>query len=160
MHSCDHARIRVVDPRDAGKRREHKGGSRKEGGEGGAEEKARRKAHRRLTRIYGFVGLANKESAHETGFAGRHSPPRAQTESLVAVESTKTLDPSTFRISWPASTVSASGEFMAKLGFTSRWDTRTVGRGGRTSGALTEGKDRREEVRRREEEEGVASSGM
>lgn len=36
----------------------------------GGEEKARErgKAHRRLTRIYGFVGLANKESARETGF--------------------------------------------------------------------------------------------
>lgn len=53
----------------------------------------RGKAHRRLTRIYGFAGLANKESARETGFSGRHSLPRARVESLVAVESTKTLDP-------------------------------------------------------------------
>lgn len=61
--------------------------------EGEKEVREREKAHRRLTRIYGFVGLANKESARETGFSGRHSLPRARMESLVAVESTKTLDP-------------------------------------------------------------------
>lgn len=133
MHCCDHAYPSCRTKGYAGKRGAQRG-----------EEKARerRKAHRRLTRIYGFVGLANKESARETGFAGRHSPPRAQTESLVAVESTKTLDPPTFRISWPASTVSASGEFMATLGFTSRWDTRTVEWGRADIGRALKGKDR------------------
>lgn len=76
----------------------------------------REKAHRRLTRIYGFVGLANKESARETGFSGRHSLPWV--ESLVAVESTKTLDPRD--ISDIVARVNANGEFMATLGFTSR----------------------------------------
>lgn len=73
MHCCDHAYPSCRTKGYAGKRGAQRG-----------EEKARerRKAHRRLTRIYGFVGLANKESARETGFAGRHSPPRAQTESL------------------------------------------------------------------------------
>lgn len=61
------------------------------GEEGEKKVRERGKAHRRLTRIYGFVGLANKESARETGFSGRHSLPRV--ESLVAVENTKTLDP-------------------------------------------------------------------
>lgn len=49
-------RLQVVDPK----------GDERERGEEKARE--RRKAHRRLTRIYGFVGLANKESARETGF--------------------------------------------------------------------------------------------
>jgi hypothetical protein len=85
-----------------------------ERGEEGARE--REKAHRRLTRIYGFVGLANKESARETGFSGTTLSPATAGIALVAVESTKTLDPPTFRISWPASTVSATGEFMTTLG--------------------------------------------
>ena len=37
-----------------------------------------RTAHRRLTRIYGFVGFANKESACETGFSGDTSRPRVE----------------------------------------------------------------------------------
>lgn len=40
-----------------------------------AREGAGQGSHRRLTRNYGFAGLTNKESARETGFAGRHSPP-------------------------------------------------------------------------------------
>lgn len=88
--------------------------------QGKGEKKARErgKAHRRLTRIYGFVGLANKESARETGFLqatlfheqNRLLPLRARKHWILA----------TFRISWPASTVNASGEFMDTLGFTSR----------------------------------------
>jgi len=64
-----------------------------EGARKGEEKKSRErgKAHRRLTRIYSFVGIANKESARETGFLRTtHS---STSRILVAVESTKTLDP-------------------------------------------------------------------
>lgn len=72
-----------------------------------------RTAHRRLTRIYGFVGFANKESACETGFSGDTSRPRV--ESVVVggeEESTKTPDPPTFRISWSPSAVNATTKFI------------------------------------------------
>lgn len=89
LRSLEDAHSSCVDPKDARRICEDKAG-----GEGWEKKvRERGKAHRRLTRIYGFVGLANKESARETGFSGRHSLPRARVESLVAVESTKTLDP-------------------------------------------------------------------
>lgn len=78
-------------------------------GRRGRKEKAREKAHRRLTRIYGFVGLANKESARETGFPKRHSHlTRHGWNRLLPSGARKHWIRATFRISWPASTRAAN----------------------------------------------------
>lgn len=90
----------------------------------------------------------------------RHSPPRAQTESLVAVESTKTLDPAD--ISDIVARVNGQRErriYGHAHGFTSRRDVRArqgtagerAGAGGRGTdiGRANRGeKDRRGETRR------------
>lgn len=89
--------------------------------------RVRRKAHRRLTRIYGFVGLANKESARENWFLGRHSS-RGTGGIGRWRRGTKTPDPPTFRISWPPSPVNATTKFITAPG--EPGDARTVGNGG------------------------------
>lgn len=96
--------------------------------EGEKKARERGKAHRRLTRIYGFVGLANKESARETGFSGRHSLPRARVKSLVAVESTKTLDPRHFGYRGPRQRSTRAANLWPRSASRAK-DTRTAGRG-------------------------------
>lgn len=109
--------------------------------EGEKKARERGKAHRRLTRIYGFVGLANKESARETGFSGRHSLPwAARMESLVAVESTKTLDPRD--ISDIVARVNGQREQRIYGHARPHEDTRTAGR--ENADPADEGKKRRD----------------
>lgn len=92
-----------------------------------AREGAGQGSHRRLTRNYGFAGLTNKESARETGFAGRHthtlflSPTgTGPWNRLSPLKARKHRIRRHFGYRPPASADGTAAEFMATFG-PSRW---------------------------------------